>query len=283
MGVFYNLANAQDWVVKNDKSTGDVAVKTYATGGIGDLMFMSATGPNEVTKAYQKIVGSPVMVPQWALGWNQCRWGYTNLDTLKEVVANFSSNNLPLDTQWSDIDYLDRYRDFTYDQVNFKGLGDFVNDLHAKGMHYVPIIDAGIAKRAGEGYSAYDDGVSKDVFIKNQDGSIFTGQVWPDDAAFPDFMNPDTVEWWGTQLSNFYNDIKFDGLWEDMNEASNFCDGVCYQNERSANPVINQLPIVPTGRNLETKSIALDAVHKNGWSELDTHSLFGTYENRATH
>jgi len=196
LGVFYNLANAQDWVVKNDKSTGDVTVKTYATGGIGDLMFMSAIGPNEVTKAYQQIVGNPVMVPQWALGWNQCRWGYKNLDTLKEVVANFSSNNLPLDTQWSDIDYLDNYKDFTYDKDNFKGLGDFVNDLHAKGMHYVPIIDAGIAKRAGEGYSAYDDGVSKDVFIKNQDGSIFTGQVWPDDAAFPDFFNPDTKKWW---------------------------------------------------------------------------------------
>lgn len=90
-------------------------------------------------------------------------------------------------------------------------------------------------------------------------------------------MNSDTVEYWKTQLSNFYNQIKFDGLWEDMNEASNFCNGVCYEDERSSNPVINRLPYIPTGRDLETKSISLDAVHKNGDTELDTHSLFGTY------
>jgi hypothetical protein len=40
MGVFYNLANAQDWRIKNDATTGDVSVKTYATGGIGDIFFM---------------------------------------------------------------------------------------------------------------------------------------------------------------------------------------------------------------------------------------------------
>ena len=96
-------------------------------------------------------------------------------------------------------------------------------------------------------------------------------------------MNPATVSWWGDQLTNFYNQIPFDGLWEDMNEASNFCNGVCYQNEQSATPVLNQLPYLPTGRSLETKSIPLDAKHHNGDSELDVHSMFGAYETKATH
>ena len=48
---------------------------------------------------------------------------------------------------WTDIDYLDAYKDFTFDPVNFSGLGEFVEDLHSKRMHYIPIIDAGIAKR----------------------------------------------------------------------------------------------------------------------------------------
>ena len=60
-------------------------------------------------------------------------------------MKNYSDYDLPLDTQWSDIDYMDNYKDFTYDPVNFKGLGDFVNDLHDKDMHYIPILDAGIA------------------------------------------------------------------------------------------------------------------------------------------
>ena len=37
------------------------------------------------------------------------------------------------------------YRDFTFDHVKYKGLDDFVEELHKRNMRYVPIIDAGIA------------------------------------------------------------------------------------------------------------------------------------------
>lgn len=68
-----------------------------------------------------------------------------------------------------------------------------------------------------------------------------------------------------------------------MNEASNFCNGVCYPSEQAKNPVLNRLPYLPTGRSLETKSITLDAKHYNGDTELDVHSMFGAYMVRATH
>lgn len=67
---------------------------------------MIGTKPDAVIAKYFKIVGQPVLIPQWALGWNQCRWGYQNLSIVKEVVANYSANDLPLDVQWSDIDYM---------------------------------------------------------------------------------------------------------------------------------------------------------------------------------
>jgi len=128
-GVFTNLAAAQDWWIKND-SEGIVDVKTIAAGGVGDLYFMTGEGPNEVTKMYHSIIGTPVLVPQWALGWNQCRWGYNKLSDVEEVVENYKKHNLPLDVQWSDIDYMQDYRDFTYDKVNYKGLPGFVKKLH---------------------------------------------------------------------------------------------------------------------------------------------------------
>jgi len=61
---------------------------------------------------------------------------------------------------------LDRYRDFTFDPINFKGLGALVDELHTNGTHYIPIMDAGIAQRVDGSYKAYEDGVEKDVFIK---------------------------------------------------------------------------------------------------------------------
>jgi len=47
-------------------------------------------------------------------------------------------------------------------------------------------------------------------------------------------------------------------------------------------PVGQKLPYIPTGRNLEEKSISLDALHANGEIELDVHSLYGTMQTQAT-
>ena len=115
------------------------------------------------------------------------------------------------------------YRDFEVDPVNFDKLGEFVDDLHSKDMKFVPIIDAGISQRDNGEYEAYMDGKDKDIFLKNDAGEILTSRVWPNDAVFPDWFNDNTTSWWHSWLTKLYNQVKFDGLWLDMNEASNFC------------------------------------------------------------
>jgi alpha-D-xyloside xylohydrolase len=72
------------------------------------------------------------------------------------------------------------------------------------------------------------DGEAKGVFMK-VNGETFIGQVWPNDAAFPDFFNDTAVQWWKDNLNSMHKLLPFDGLWLDMNEASNFCVGACYK------------------------------------------------------
>jgi len=102
----------------------------------------------------------------------------------------------------------------------------------------VPILDAGVAMRPDQDYKAYQTGVDKDVFLKiktAENGTQnFIGSVWPNEALFPDFFAQNTVGWWHDQLDAMHDLIKFDGLWEDMNEVSNFCLGLCKQNQKPA-------------------------------------------------
>lgn len=195
----------------------------------------------------------------------------------------YTTNKLPIDALWSDIDYMDNYRDFTFDPTTYSDLGTFVAKIHGTGVRYVPIVDAGVAMRPKTNYDFYASGVTDDVFIKAANGEIFTGRVWPNEVAFPDFYNPKAVSWWHTGIDSFHANVAFDGLWLDMNEASNFCNGVCYQEQKAAMPVEHNLPYVPGGRNIEHKSISLDATHYNGVKELDAHSTFGYMEVKATH
>ena len=196
---------------------------------------------------------------------------------------------MPLETQWVDIDYMNDYRDFTYNEIDFKGLPGFVQDLHAKNMRFVPIIDAGIAQRENGDYEAYTSGKEQDVFINAYTDSdeYFTGEVWPVDAVYPSFFRKNTTTWWKDQIETFHGLIEFDGLWQDMNEASNFCHGYCYSDQVADTPIKHNLAYTPTGRDLETKSMALDAWHANiegrDVTELDAHSLFGTMQVKASH
>jgi hypothetical protein len=56
------------------------------------------------------------------------------------------------------------------------------------------------------------------------------------------------------------------------------CDGVCYSDQAANKPVQWNLPYIPTGGNLENKAMPLDALHNDGHTELDMHSLYGTMQ-----
>ena len=126
-GVLYKLANSMDYFIKNNQALGQVQLQTVANGGVADIYVWQGAQPDSVVSTYFKLIGNPVLVPQWALGWNQCRWGYTNLTQLQNVTTQYDANNIPLDVQWSDIDWLQLYRDFEYDTQRFKGLPDFLD------------------------------------------------------------------------------------------------------------------------------------------------------------
>ena len=221
------------------------------------------------------------------------------------MVANYSKANIPLETIWSDIDYMDEFKDFTFDPKNFPvdKMQTFVKDLHTNNQHYVVIVDPGIVK--DRNYTPYTDGLLKDVFIKNRKGEPFTGKVWPGLTVYPDFLNSDTHAWWGEQIHKFLQLVAIDGIWVDMNEASNFCNGECGSENTPAveftlsldiehqsetlqfNP--NNPPYAINNQNnnypLNTKTLDMDAYHHRQDSNIlvyNAHNLYGLTECIAT-
>ena len=69
-----------------------------------------------------------------------------------------------------DIDYMDAYKDFSTDPINFPiaQVASFVDGLHSNGQHFVPIIDPGIM--VDNNYPPYTAGVELDLYIKDLSG-----------------------------------------------------------------------------------------------------------------
>ena len=143
-------------------------------------------------------------------------------------MSNYTNEGYMFDTIWADIMYMDEYIDFTVNDRNYAGLKDFIDELHANHLQFVPIVDAGISiKTDSKGVSWYQKGTDMGVFIKTAqnpdalDGNLIA-QVWPGYTAFVDFLHPNATEFWEEGLQALYDKIPYDGLWLDMNEPSNF-------------------------------------------------------------
>lgn len=206
---------------------------------------------------------------------------------------------------WNDDDHMDFHKDFTLNPISYprEKLLAFLDKIHSQGMKYIVLIDPGIGVNST--YGVYQRGIANDVFLKYE-GKPYLAQVWPGAVNFPDFLNPKTVDWWVNEIKRFHELVPVNGLWIDMNEASNFCSGLC---------TIPKGKQCPTGtgpgwvccldcKNITTsrwddppykinasgsqspigfKTIATSVVHYNGVLEYDAHSLYGFSETIATH
>ncbi len=168
---------------------------------------------------FRKLVGRSYIPPKWAFGYGQCRWSYMNADEVREVVRKHRDNGIPLDSVYLDIDYMERYKDFTINEDSFPDFPEFVEEMKEQGIHLVPIIDAGV--KIEEGYDVYEEGVEKNYFCKMEDGSDFVAGVWPGRVHFPDMLNEEARKWFGGKY-RFLLEKGIDGFWNDMNEPAIF-------------------------------------------------------------
>ncbi len=199
---------------------------------------------------------------------------------------------VPIDVQWNDIDYMDDRNDFTVDEENFAGLGDFVDGLHQDGLHYVVIIDPGVSGAQPPGsYRPYDRLLQMGAQLRNSTNQTFVGRVWNrGSTVFPDFTHPRATDYWAEMLGGLHEQVAIDGAWIDMNEPSNFESGQlvlgCPSGEEG-DLGLNHPPYVPReldgggGKPLYLRTVCPSARHHAG-RHYDLHNLFGLSEAAVT-
>ncbi|MEM1322758.1 MAG: glycoside hydrolase family 31 protein [Bacteroidota bacterium] len=191
-----------------------------AEGGEMNYYFIYGPDLHTVAKRYTQLTGTPDLPPLWALGFHQCRWSYYPESRVMELAQQFRNQNIPCDAIYLDIDYMDGYRCFTWDNNHFPDPQKMISRLRNKGFRTVVMIDPGI--KVDNDYNVYAIGKARNYFCRRAEGELMIGPVWPADCAFPDFTNPKVRQWWGTLYKSLYQQMEVDGFWNDMNEPAVF-------------------------------------------------------------
>jgi alpha-glucosidase len=192
-----------------------------AAGGPVDYYVFYGPSPRQVVETYAWLTGKPPLPPLWALGFQQSRYSYTPQSRVLEIAHRLRADRIPADVIYLDIDFQQKNRPFTVDQTAFPDFPGLVAQLKKENFHLVTITDLHIADAPQANYPPYASGMAGDHFVKNPDGSVYRGVVWPGSSVFPDFTRQQTRVWWGELYREFVRD-GVDGFWNDMNEPSVF-------------------------------------------------------------
>ena len=246
---------------------GKESPEAYSFGAVAgpiDYYLFYGPTPKQVVETYAWLTGTPPLPPLWSLGFQQSRYSYMTQERVLEVAARLRKDQIPADAIYLDIDFQDHNRPFSVNRAAFPDLAGMIAQLKAEDFHVVMITDLHIARLPGQGYFAYDSGVAGDHFVKDPDGSVYSGKVWPGPSVFPDFTRAQTRAWWGTLYRTFMHDGA-DGFWNDMNEPSVFDTATA------------TMPLDVVHRIDEPGFAARTATH------AEIHNVYGMENSRATY
>ncbi|MFM1848216.1 MAG: hypothetical protein RL417_1690 [Pseudomonadota bacterium] len=242
-----------------------------------------------VTARFVRLLGTPVFPPAWAFGYQQCRYSYMSTTEIRRVARRFRETRIPCDALYFDIDHMEGYRVFTHDSTSFGDMRECLDDLHAEGFKAVCIVDPGV--KIDRGYPVYERLKAADAFLKDGVGEEFEIVCWPGKAALPDFFSTEAAGLWVELQREWLDRFPFDGIWNDMNEPSNFDGG----RHKTTTAVSREGPLTPRYnlyglKMAEASATGWQAVHpdtrgvvisRSGYPGVQKHAVIWHGDNHA--
>ena len=202
----------------NMPSTGTCELACNRTRWTSDCMrqmdyAVMGGGPAEVSGTLADLTGHAPMMPDWAMGFWQCRLRYESQEEVLRVARRYRELGIPLDVIVIDYFHWTEQGDYRFDPVYWPDPKAMTEELHAMGVKLM----VSMWPTMNEKSENYGEMLERNMLIRTARGSNRVFDFYGPQAEI-DPTNPETRAFVWSKLKENYIDQGVDCLWFDEAE-----------------------------------------------------------------
>ena len=178
-----------------------------------DYWITAGDTPSEILESYAKATGTVPMMPEYGLGYWQCKLRYYNQEDVLRVAREYKKRNIPIDVLVIDYYHWPRCGDFKFDKEFFPDPSSMVKELKEMGIKpmvsFWPQVDS-----RSENYAEMKQ---KGLLVKSNSG-VDVQMIFHGNNEFLDPTNPATREYVWEKCKKNYYDLGIETFWLDEAE-----------------------------------------------------------------
>ena len=177
-----------------------MSFEAYSTK-ILDYWIVAGDTPAEIEEAYAKVTGTVPMMPEYGLGFWQCKLRYQTQEELLEVAREYKRRRLPIDLIVIDFFHWPKQGEWKFDETYWPDPEAMVKELKSMGIELMvsiwPTVD-----RSSENY---EEMLEKGYLIRTDRG-FRVGLDFQGATIHYDATNPEAREYlWSKVKKNYYD------------------------------------------------------------------------------
>ncbi len=166
-----------------------------------DYWFTAGDTPAEIEESYARVTGTVPMMPEYGLGFWQCKLRYQTQEELLQVAREYKKRNLPLDLIVIDFFHWPRQGEWKFDPAYWPDPDAMVKELKEMGIELMVSIWPTVDRKSEN----YDEMLEKGYLIRTERG-FRVGLDFEGATIHYDATNPGAREYvWEKAKKNYYD------------------------------------------------------------------------------
>ena len=178
-----------------------------------DYWICAGDSPAEIEEQYAQVTGTSPMMPEYGLGFWQCKLRYFSQEEVLEVAREYKKRGIPIDVIVIDYYHWPRCGDWRFDEEYFPDPAAMVKELHEMGIETMVSVWPQVDVRSEN----YEEMKQKGLLVKTNYG-IDVQMLFHGNNIFMDATNPRTRQYLWDKLKKNYADMGIRTFWLDEAE-----------------------------------------------------------------